>query len=96
MFICGRDAAERIIQWDYGDPEAFPCMLEQFELLVAARGGVFSPPDRMLERVHTLSVTEDLDSISATEVRQRIRQGAAREHLVPEAVVPLAREIYSV
>ena len=96
MFICGRDAAERIIQWDYGDPEAFPCMLEQFELLVAARGGVFSPPDRMLERVHTLSVTEDLDSISATEVRERIRQGAAWEHLVPEAVVPLAREIYSV
>ena len=53
-------------------------------------------PDRMLERVHTLSVTEDLDSISATEVRERIRQGAAWEHLVPEAVVPLAREIYSV
>jgi nicotinic acid mononucleotide adenylyltransferase len=96
MFICGRDAAERIIQWDYGDPEAFPRMLKQFELLVAARGSVFSPPDAMRERIHTLSVAEDLNSVSATEVRERIRQGAAWEHLVPQAVVPLARKIYSV
>ena len=95
MFICGRDAAERIIQWDYGDPEAFPRMLEQFELLVAARGGDFSPPEDMRERIHSLSVAEDLDSISATEVRARIRRGHDWEHLVPGAVVPLAREIYS-
>lgn len=96
MFICGRDAAERIIQWDYGDPEAFPRMLEQFELLVAARGGDFSPTDDVRGRIHTLTVAENLDSISASEVRARIRQGAAWEHLVPEAIVPLARAIYSV
>jgi nicotinate-nucleotide adenylyltransferase len=96
MFICGRDAAERIIQWDYGDPEAFPRMLEHFELLVAGRGGDFSPTEDVRDRIHTLAVAEDLDSISATDVRARIRQGAAWEHLVPEAIVPLAREIYSV
>src|SRR4051794_31945900 len=22
-FLCGRDAAERIVNWDYGDPQAF-------------------------------------------------------------------------
>jgi hypothetical protein len=37
LFICGRDAAERIVAWDYGEPDAFRRMLDQFELLVAAR-----------------------------------------------------------
>src|SRR5882724_12712763 len=33
-FVCGRDAAERIIHWDYGDPSAIDRMLEEFSLLV--------------------------------------------------------------
>src|SRR5580692_13065109 len=40
-FLCGRDAAERILNWDYGDPDAVEAMLRQFNLLVAARRGEF-------------------------------------------------------
>ncbi len=39
FFICGRDAAERIIHWDYGEAGAIEKMLEEFSLLVADRGG---------------------------------------------------------
>src|SRR5438105_12585441 len=33
-FLCGRDAAERIVNWDYGHPGAFANMLTRFDLLV--------------------------------------------------------------
>src|ERR1019366_2021176 len=33
-FLCGRDAAERIANWDYGHAGAFREMLKQFDLLV--------------------------------------------------------------
>jgi len=93
-FICGRDAAERITTWDYGEAGAFTQMLEQFELLVAARQGSFTPSEAMNHRIHQLTVAEDLDAVSATEVRRRIRQGELWEHLVPGEIVPLVRAIY--
>ncbi len=34
-FVCGRDAAERIVAWDYGDPAAFADMLASFGLLAS-------------------------------------------------------------
>ena len=43
-FLCGRDAAERIANWDYGRPGAFLEMLRQFDILVAARAGEYCPP----------------------------------------------------
>ena len=46
-FLCGRDAAERIANWDYGRPEAFAEMLQQFDLLVAARSGEYFPPESL-------------------------------------------------
>jgi nicotinate-nucleotide adenylyltransferase len=95
LFICGRDAAERIAAWDYGEPDAFLRMMERFELLVAARAGDYKPPAEIRDCVHSLEVPEDTGLISATEVRKRIRQGDAWEHLVPREIVPLAREIYS-
>jgi len=94
LFICGRDAAERIATWDYGEPDAFERMLEQFELLVAARHGEYEPPDEIRERVHPLTIAKDMSIISATEVRDRVLRGAPWEHLVPREIVPLVREIY--
>src|SRR3954451_21396860 len=44
-FLCGRDAAERTANWDYGDPDAFQGMLRQFDFLVAARRGEYQPPE---------------------------------------------------
>ena len=43
-FICGRDAAERVLTWDYGRPGVVEEMLREFELLVARRNGEFEPP----------------------------------------------------
>jgi len=88
-FLCGADAAERIANWDYGDPEAFARMREQFDLLVADRGGKFSLPHR------TLPLHPEHMQVSATEVRERIAHGDQWEHLVPEAVRDDVRRLYS-
>lgn len=95
LFICGRDAAERIVNWDYGEPGAFLRMIERFELLVAPRGGHYAPPAEIQDRVCILEIDDDIGFISASEVRERLRAGAPWEHLVPPEIVPLVRAIYS-
>jgi nicotinate (nicotinamide) nucleotide adenylyltransferase len=94
-FLCGRDAAERIVNWDYGHPEAVPNMLAEFELLVAARNGEYDPPPEIAHRIRVLPLEQDYGKISATEVRRRIRQGLPWEHLVPEVIAADVRGIYS-
>ena len=94
FFLCGRDAAERIVNWDYGLPGAFAAMLETFQLLVASRGGHYLVPEEFQGRIQTLPIPGECDEISATEVRRRITAGEAWEHLVPPGVVALARQIY--
>lgn len=96
LFLCGSDAAERIVNWDYGSAGAFAGQLEEFELLVAARGGEYRPPPEYRARIHTLELAEDVGAISATEVRKRIRRGARWRHLVPETVATLAERCYRV
>ncbi len=93
-FLSGRDAAERIVNWDYGRPGAFLEQLSEYQLLVAPRKGVYAPPPEMRGRIHPLAVPPDYDEVSATEVRRRIRSGEPWEHLVPENIVSLVREIY--
>jgi nicotinate-nucleotide adenylyltransferase len=88
-FICGRDAAERIVNWDYGRPGVFEEMLGEFDLLVAPRQGSWRHP-----AVLELSLPCGFDSVSATEVRQRIASGEPWEHLVPENIRAMARRIY--
>jgi nicotinate-nucleotide adenylyltransferase len=87
-FLCGADAAERIANWDYGDPGAFARMMSQFDLLVAERGDKFALPHRPLPlaAAHT--------NVSATDVRERIAQGQSWEHLVPPAIRDEVRRIY--
>jgi nicotinate-nucleotide adenylyltransferase len=94
LFICGRDAAERIIGWDYGQPDAFRRMADQFELLVAARDGQYVPPVEIQDRVCHLEVSEEIGLISASEVRDRLTNGEPWEHLVPAEIVPMVRRIY--
>jgi nicotinate-nucleotide adenylyltransferase len=93
-FICGRDAAERIIHWDYGEPGAIENMLNEFSLLVAERGGTYEPPAHLRHRVHRLALAEDFSDVSSTEVRRRIAAGEPWEHLVPKAIVEQVRRIY--
>ena len=94
-FICGRDAAERILHWDYGRPGVVEEMLREFKLLVAPRGGHFSAPAEYRDRVDTLDIGDGHELVSSTEVRERIRRGEAWEHLVPEKIRDQVREIYS-
>lgn len=92
VFLCGRDAAERIVNWDYGKAGAFAKMLDEFELLVAPRGGPYVAPEEMRGKIHSLEC--DCGGISATEVRERIRRGEPWEKLVPQEIVEMVRESY--
>jgi len=91
-FICGRDAAERIITWDHGLP--VERVLDEFQLLVAARQGPYNPPDHVRTRIQALPLDCDVDEISSTEVRRRIAVGEPWEHLVPGTITELVRRIY--
>jgi nicotinic acid mononucleotide adenylyltransferase len=94
LFVCGRDAAERIVTWNYGEPAAFEHMIQGFELLVAARHGSYQPPRAIEARVLPLKLLEDIGFISASEVRDRLRRGEPWEELVPPEIVPFVRQIY--
>ena len=93
-FICGRDAAERILTWDYGRPGVVEEMLREFELLVGGRAGEFEIPAEFRDRIHRLALRGTHDDVSSTDVRERIARGEPWEHLVPEPIVERVREIY--
>ena len=94
LFLCGRDAADRIVTWDYGQPGAFREMLQEFELLVFPRQGVYKPPVEIRDRVHSLPLDSGFDAISSTKVRGRVAKGGHWEHLVPPAIEGLVRSTY--
>ncbi len=93
-FICGADAAERVIAWDYGETVAIDRMLEEFSFLVAPRATQFVAPEHLRHRVRALDVAPGFEDVSSTEVRERIAAGKQWEHLVPESIVDLVRSIY--
>lgn len=93
-FLCGRDAAERILNWDYGDPNAVTAMLRQFDLLVAARGGNLVTVLDFRHCVEILPLDGEFDHVSSTEVREQIAQGLPWEHLVPTGARDLVRRAY--
>jgi nicotinate (nicotinamide) nucleotide adenylyltransferase len=93
-FLCGRDAAERILNWDYGDETSVIEMLREFDLLVAARRGELEAPLHLRHAIEQLQLSGDLDLVSSSEVRERIACGEPWEHLVPKEVRKLAAEIY--
>lgn len=84
-FLCGRDAAERIVSWDYGAPSAFSEMLREFSLLVAARQGKYEVPHQFDQYIRCLTMNA-LDEVSSTEVRRRIGAGEDWQSLVPAAI----------
>lgn len=95
FFICGADAAERVIHWDYGQPGAIDQMLEEFSLLVAPRNTHFAPPEHLRHRIHELAVPQGFEEISSTNIRALIAGGKPWEHLVPESIVTLVGRIYA-
>ncbi len=95
LFICGADAADRVIAWDYGEPNAINRMLEEFSLLVAPRATHFAPPEHLRHRIQALPMAHGYQEISSTEVRARLASGAPWEHLTPDPIVDLVRRIYA-
>jgi nicotinate-nucleotide adenylyltransferase len=95
-FICGRDAAERVIDWDYGEAGAIEKMLAEFSILVAERGGTYIAPAHLEHRVHRLELIDDFSDVSSTEVRRRIAAGETWEQLIPAPIIEHVRRIYTV
>ena len=97
FFITGRDAAERILNWPYPDPaEALAHMFASFQLLVFEREGQLKLRENPLikqysTRIHTLRLSENIDHISSTEVRQSTFAGQSINNLVPERVAAFVK-----
>lgn len=97
-FLVGSDAAERILLWNYADPEkTLAEMFRRFDLIVASRAGQLAIPDvTRLEpyrrQIHPLALPADCQAISATAVRERLRKGETIEELVPPEVAAAIRQ----
>jgi nicotinic acid mononucleotide adenylyltransferase len=87
LLVCGRDAAERIVNWDYG-PGIPPIaqQLDEFELLVAPRNGPFQPPPELAPRIHLLHLAPEWEHVSSTAARLQRTAGSAWDHLVPAEI----------
>jgi nicotinate (nicotinamide) nucleotide adenylyltransferase len=94
-FLCGSDAARRVMGWDYGEPDAHRRMLKEFELWVADRAEVYEPPPEARRRVRRLAAGAEWREVSATEVRRRVAARGDWEHLVPEAIRGMVGRLYS-
>ncbi len=92
FLLCGRDAAERIVNWDYGDGPNFARQLEDFQLLAASREGDYEPPPAVRERVHTVRLGPEWSGVSASAAREAIGLGQEWESLVPAAAARVIRE----
>jgi nicotinic acid mononucleotide adenylyltransferase len=84
--VCGRDAADRFLDWPYDRGPDSAEQLREFSLLVAPRGKPFVPNAALRDAIHTLKLDPKLSGISSTEVRQRIRRGEPWTHLVPNEI----------
>lgn len=89
FFICGRDAAERVVNWDYGPGSRFADMLEEFQMLVAPREGAYSVPAEYAGRIHLLDVPPEVEVCSSSAVRDAIGAGGDWRHLVPPPVAAI-------
>ncbi len=94
-FVCGRDAAERIVSWDYGHPGEIERQLQEYRLLVAARQGEYHPPAHLQYGMRQLEMGAGYDEVSSTVVRELLFEGSERWMLyVPESIHNSVRGIY--
>jgi nicotinate-nucleotide adenylyltransferase len=90
--LCGRDAAERIVHWDYGEGPPFAQQLEEFQMLVASREGEYTAPPEFAPHIHRIRMPPAYDEVSSSAVRKAIEQRSDWESLVPAAVAMQIRE----
>ena len=96
FILCGRDAAERAVSWDYGDGPTFHRQLDEFQMLVASRAGSYQTPREYEGRIHTIQMPPSSGAVSSSAVRQAIQTGAPWQTLVPPAILDhiLAEGLY--
>jgi nicotinate (nicotinamide) nucleotide adenylyltransferase len=92
--VCGADAAERIVEWDYGDADPIERQLDEYRLLVAPRGTLFYPSAHLATRVMQLEMPRNWHDVSSTDVRRRMANGESWEELVPPELVGNLRAAY--
>ncbi len=98
FFITGRDAAERILTWEYDDTEhALSEMFSAFQFIVCDREGAFVMPDdpRLIpyySRIHHFAIPDGLDHISSTAIRDRLQQQQPINDLVPASVADFIQQ----
>lgn len=90
--LCGRDAAERFVRWDYGELPSFSEQLREFQMLVASREGEYSVSSEYTARIHLLQMPAGYDEDSSSVIRELILAGGDWERLVPEGVARRIRE----
>ena len=93
-FLCGRDAAERIVNWDYGEPRMLERMFAEFSLLVAARNGHYEPPAIYAGSIAQLPLEHDFGDFSATEVRNLAAHNGDLSDLIPAEIVSDVARLY--
>ncbi len=92
--VCGSDAAQRFLGWDYAGGAGVEEQLNEFDLLVARRGADFEPPARFRAAVHRLELEARWQTVSSTELRQRIQNGQPWAHLAPEEIAAQLERAY--
>ncbi|MBI4890051.1 MAG: hypothetical protein HY821_05445 [Acidobacteria bacterium] len=86
FLVCGRDAAERIVGWNYGVGAGIVEQMTEYELLVADRCGSYEAPAELAPRVHRMELGMDWEEVSSTLVRERIERSEEWTSLVPAAI----------
>jgi len=84
--LCGKDAAERIVHWDYGGGPSFRKQLEEFRLLVASRQGEYQAPCGYEGKIGPIALPPAWDEVSSSTVREAVAAGRPWRHWVKEAV----------
>jgi nicotinic acid mononucleotide adenylyltransferase len=84
--LCGRDAAVRIVGWDYGDGPSIAEQLREFQMIVAARRGDYEPPLDLAARIRPLELEENLQRVSSSQVREAITSGGVWKPMVAPGV----------
>jgi nicotinate-nucleotide adenylyltransferase len=92
FLLCGRDAAIRIVGWDYGAGPPIVEQLREFQMIVAARRGDYQPPPELAARVRCVDFDQELQAISSSQVREAIAAGRPWRHQVPPAVARLIED----
>lgn len=92
--IAGRDAAERFVDWDYGDGPRFSKQLRHFQLLVASREGNYDVPGKHVGRILPFAIDIRFDRASSSAVRRAVRSGEQWDHIVPTTIRGAVREAY--